>query len=83
MPAMHSNSMSGFMLLWGLGIACCAIGAIFLYKAFACKRLSATHVAESRANVYPMWLGKTISLLLGLTAIAFGVGVIVKMLKRA
>ena len=82
MPGTHSEAVESLTLLWTLGIVCCAVGIMFLYKAFACKGLRATNVAESRANILPMWLGRTLSVLLGLTGVASGLGIILRILKH-
>lgn len=81
MPETHSTTVTSVVVLWALGIVCCAVGLILVYKAFACKR--ATNLGENRANVFPMRPGRTLSLIFGLTGIASGLGIIIMtILKR-
>jgi hypothetical protein len=82
MPAMHHPTQVSFFLLWLLAVVCCGIGTVFLYKAFAPRGLRPRNVRESRALVSPIWVGRIISVLLGLTGFALGLEIIVRMLKH-
>ena len=82
MTGMHSETVESLTVLWTVGIICCSIGIIFLYRALASKGSRATNVAESRASVFPMWLGRTLSILLGLAGVASGLGIIIRILKE-
>jgi hypothetical protein len=80
-PETHSAAGSNLILLWTLGLVCCAIGIIFLYKAMTCKVFRETDVAEGKARNFPMWMGRTISVFLGLIGVAAGLAIMMRILK--
>jgi hypothetical protein len=79
---MQHPAQVNFVLPWLLAVVCCGIGTVFLYKAFASGRFRPRNARESRALVSPIWIGRIISVLLGLIGFALGLEIIVRMLKH-
>jgi hypothetical protein len=73
MQGMHSELVESLVVLWTVGIICCGVGIFFLYKAFA---------GGNREKVFPTWLGRTLSVVLGLTGVGLGLDIIVRILKH-
>ena len=79
-PGLRYSTAGNLFLLWVLAIAFWGIGLFFLYRSGTRKRYRTITLHPMR-NVSPMWVSKSLSIIVGLAAIAFGTGIIFRVLK--
>jgi phosphatidylglycerophosphate synthase len=80
MPGPHPAGGSAPFFLWAAGLACCFVGVVFLYRAVTCKVFRETALGEGKKRMFPMWEGRILSVFLGLSGIAVGIFIIVRIL---
>ena len=80
-PGTHSEAGGDLFLLWVVGLAFFALGLLFLYKAITCKGFRETDVGEGKKRISPTWMGRFVSAFLGLTSVAVGLAIIMRILN--
>ena len=79
MPVTHRGGNLFFICL--AGIACCAVGVIFLYKALTCTEFREAAHGEGKTRTLLLTSGRMMSGFLGLVGIGAGIFIIVRVLK--
>jgi hypothetical protein len=61
-------------------LACCVVGAIFLYKAVTCKGFREAAEGKGKTRTSPLWEGRIISGFFGLMGVGVEIFIIVRIL---
>ena len=79
LPPVHSSNSGILVVGFALGVISIAVGVMLLYMAIKSCDL---HVPESgRLKRYPLWMGRTITVFIGLLGLAIGAVLILRSLR--
>jgi hypothetical protein len=80
MPGAHFGGGTHLSFIWAAALACCVVGAIFLYKAVTCEGFREAGAGKGKTRTSPIWEGRIISAFLGLMGVGVGIFIIVRIL---
>lgn len=81
MPVTHPTGGGNLFFICLAGIARCAVGVIFLYKAVTCMEFREAAQGEGKTKALLLTSGRMMSGFLGLLGIGAGIFIIVRVLK--
>ena len=81
MPVTHPTGGGNLFFICLAGVACCAVGVIFLYKALTCTEFREAAHGEGKKRALLLTSGRMMSGFLGLVGIGAGIFIIVRVLK--
>lgn len=81
MPVTHPTGGGNLFFICLAGVACCAVGAIFLYRAATCTEFHESAEGEGKTRASSLKAGKMMSGFLGLLGIGAGIFILVRVLN--
>ena len=81
LPPVHSSSSGILLVGFALGAICISVGILLLYKAIKCRTFGIPESRHQGLKSYPLWVGRTIAVFIGVIGVAIGIVLILRSLN--